>query len=48
MKIEFSDVCSSGDVSINELLDDLNLVYMMIGKILLAFIVSFFLFLFSL
>ena len=27
MKIEFSDVCSSGDVYINKLLDDLNLVY---------------------
>lgn len=27
MKIEFSDVCSNGDVCINKLLDDLNSMY---------------------
>jgi hypothetical protein len=33
MKIEFSDVCSHGDVCINKLLDDLNTVYNIKNKI---------------
>ena len=41
MKIEFSDVCSNGDVCINELLDEINSVYNIKNKIEMSIDIEF-------